>query len=142
SASEASGRNRYLWWNGKLEPLPRNLRSFLTTPLLSWRGKLRLMSERFIRWSGVEADESIDAFVRRRAGREAAEVLADALVTGIHAGDPTLLSVRAAFPRLAALEAQHGSVLRGLAKTARQRRAEAAARGESYRPGGRMWSFR
>src|SRR5262249_55077287 len=66
-------------------------------------------------------------FVRRRVGPEVAEVLADALVTGIHAGDPTLLSVRAAFPRLAALEEQYGSVLKGLARTARQRRAPAAA---------------
>jgi oxygen-dependent protoporphyrinogen oxidase len=139
-ASEASGRNRYLWWNGKLEPLPRSLRSFLSTPLLSWRGKLRLLSERFIRRSGIDVDESIDAFVRRRAGREAAEVLADALVTGIYAGDPEVLSLRACFPRLAAMEREYGSVLRGMAHTSRQRRT-AKTSGEARTAGGRMWSF-
>src|SRR5207244_4290770 len=115
---------------------------FLRSDLLSWRGKLSVFLERFRPKRTERADESIDAFVRRRTGSEAAEVLADALVTGIHAGDPKLLSVRAAFPRLATLEEQYGSVLRGLARTARQRRAEATARGEPYRRTGRMWSFR
>jgi oxygen-dependent protoporphyrinogen oxidase len=139
-ASEASGRNRYLWWNGKLEPLPRSLRSFLTTPLLSCRGKLRLLSERFVRRSAMDVDESIDAFVRRRAGREAAEVLADALVTGIYAGDPEVLSLRACFPRLAAMEQEYGSVLRGMAHASRQRRTANTSRGIKT-AGGRMWSF-
>src|SRR5437764_5461182 len=81
SASEASGKNRYLFWNEELQPLPRGLGSFLTTPLLSWRGKVRLLAEKWVHSAALEADESIDTFVRRRAGSEAAEVLADALVT-------------------------------------------------------------
>ena len=52
-------------------------------------------------------------------GDEVADVFADALVTGIHAGDPALLSMRATFPRLVALEEQYGSVLKGLAVAAR-----------------------
>src|SRR5205823_3560888 len=60
----------------------------------------------------------------------------------IYAGDPALLSLQATFPRLATLEREHGSVLKGLAATARQRRAEARARGEAYQRPGRMWSFR
>ena len=67
-------------------------------------------------------DESIDTFARRRVGAEVAEVLADAMVTGIHGGDPTLLSMPAAFPRLAELEEQHGSVMKGLVQAAKQRR--------------------
>jgi oxygen-dependent protoporphyrinogen oxidase len=141
-ASEAAARNRYLFLNGRLRPLPNSLISFLRSDLLSWRGKLSLLGERFRPKRTELGDESIDAFVRRRAGREATDVLADALVTGIHAGDPTLLSVQAAFPRLVALEEQYGSVIKGFARTARQRRATAAARGEARRPTGRMWSFR
>jgi oxygen-dependent protoporphyrinogen oxidase len=135
-ASEASGQNRYLWWNGKLEPLPRSLRSFLTTRLLSWRGKLRLLAERFVPRSVTELDESIDAFVRRRAGRESAEVLADALVTGIYAGDPKILSLRACFPRLAKMEQEFGSVLRGMARGSEQQKTNSAGNSS-----GRMWSF-
>jgi len=109
---------------------------------LTWRGKLALLLERFRRPRFDLADESIDAFARRRAGREVAEVFADALVTGIHAGDPRLLSIRAAFPRIAALEREYGSVIGGLGRSARQRRLEAQARGETYRRPGKMWSFR
>jgi oxygen-dependent protoporphyrinogen oxidase len=141
-ASEAAEQNRYLFLDGNLRRLPNSLRSFLSSDLLSWRGKLGILVERFRPKRAELSDESIDAFVRRRAGSESAEMLADALVTGIHAGDPTLLSVRAAFPRLATLEEQYGSVLKGLARTARQRRAEAARRGEPYRRASRMWSFR
>ncbi len=129
AASEASGRNRFLFLNGRLRQLPSGLWSFLTSGALGWRAKLGLMTERFRRPRHDGADESIDDFVRRRAGREVAETLADAFVTGIHAGDPTLLSVKAAFPRLAAMEREHGSVTRGFAAARRKRRAA-------------MWSFR
>src|SRR5581483_4213960 len=54
--------------------------------------------------------------------------------------DPGLLSVRAAFPRLAMFEREHGSVMRGMSAAARQRRRDAKARGEEARPM-RMWSF-
>jgi oxygen-dependent protoporphyrinogen oxidase len=140
AADTDAARNRYLLQGDTLKPLPAGLGAFLGTDLLSWRGKLGLLLERF-RGRGGGHEESIAAFARRRAGGEAADVLADALVTGIYAGDPALLSVRATFPRLVALEEQYGSILKGLAATARRRRAEAAARGESYQPPGRMWSF-
>jgi oxygen-dependent protoporphyrinogen oxidase len=140
-ASEAAQRKRYLFLEGKLRRLPNSFGSFLRSDLLSWRGKLSVLLERFRPKRVAETEESIDSFVRRRAGPEAAKILADAFVTGIYAGDPTLLSVRAAFPRLAMLEEQYGSVLKGLASTARQRRAEARARGEPYRRIGTIWSF-
>lgn len=142
SASEASARHRYLFLDGKLKALPHSFASFLTSDLLSWRGKIGFLCERFRRRGSSLKDESIAAFARRRCGAEVADVFADALVTGIHAGDPALLSVRAAFPRIAALEAQHGSVMKGLAVSARQRRAEARARGETPQRTGAMWSFR
>ena len=110
-ASEAASRNRYLFLDGKLKPLPGSFKDFLRTDLLSWRGKLSFFAERFRPRRHVSADESIDAFARRRAGREAAKVFADGLVTGIHAGDPTLLSVRATFPRLVALAARTGAMI-------------------------------
>lgn len=141
-ASAAAGRNRYLYLGGRLRCLPTGPGSLLTTDVLSWRGKWGLLTERFRAPRRDGADESIDAFARRRAGAEVAEVLADAFVTGIHAGDPKLLSVRATFPRLVEMEEQHGSVIKGFVAAARQRRAEAKARGEEPQRPGRMWSFR
>jgi oxygen-dependent protoporphyrinogen oxidase len=142
AASDAAGKNRYLLLGGRLRKLPNSLWSFVTSDVLSAGGKLGLLAERFRPPRRDGADESVDAFVRRRAGREAAETLADAFVTGIFAGDPARLSVRAAFPRLAAMEREHGSVTRGLAAARRKRKAEAAARGEPAARAGRMWSFR
>jgi oxygen-dependent protoporphyrinogen oxidase len=141
-ASAAASKNRYLFLGDRLRSLPSGLGSLLRTDLLSWRGKLALLLERFRPRLSDERDESIGAFARRRAGKEAAEIFADALVTGIHAGDPTLLSLPACFPRIAALEREHGSLLKGLAQTARQRRADAQARGEADESPGKMWSFR
>jgi oxygen-dependent protoporphyrinogen oxidase len=141
-ASEGGAKNRYLLVNGHLKLLPGSLGAFFRSDLLSWRAKFSLLLERFRRRGSRDTDESIDAFAQRRAGTEVANVLADALVTGIYAGDATLLSMRATFPRFVELEQQYGSVMKGLARAARQRRAEAAARGEPYQRTGRMWSFR
>lgn len=142
AASESSRKNRYLFLDGKLVALPSSLGSFITSRVLSWRGKLNLLVERYRRRpADAPADESIAAFARRRAGKEVADVLADSVVTGIHAGDPELLSIAAAFPRLAQFECEYGSVMRGVSAAGRKRRAEAAARGEAPQPQ-RLWSFR
>ncbi len=98
SASDAAARNRFLFLGGKLQPLPGGLGAFLRSDLLSWRGKLRLLTEPFRPRRRNTSDESIDAFARRRAGHEAADTFADALVTGIHAGDPALLAPRPRSP--------------------------------------------
>jgi oxygen-dependent protoporphyrinogen oxidase len=141
AASEVAGRNRFLYLNNRLHLLPNSLASLLRTDLLSWRGKLNLLIEPLRKPRSDGHDESIDTFARRRAGREVAAVFADAMVTGIYAGDPSLLSLRASFPRIAQLEEHFGSVLRGMNRSARERRAEAAARGEPYQRPGKMWSF-
>jgi oxygen-dependent protoporphyrinogen oxidase len=141
-ASDAARLNRYLFLDGRLRALPRSLVSFITSPVLSWRGKVSLLMERYrSRPADVPADESVAAFARRRGGDEVARILADAVVTGIHAGDPEVLSVNAAFPRLAQFEREYGSVTRGVAAARRQRRKDAVARGERPQPQ-RLWSFR
>jgi protoporphyrinogen/coproporphyrinogen III oxidase len=130
-ASDAAARNRYLFLGRGLEPLPRGPLDLLRSRLLSVRGKLELLAEPLRRRRRGGGPESVAAFARRRAGRDAAEVFADALVTGIHGGDPAVLDVRAAFPRLALLEAAHGSVVRGMMRTRKK-----------GTPRGRLWSFR
>src|SRR5437899_19987 len=98
AASESAGKNRFLFLRGRLRKLPTGPGSFLLSGVVSWRAKLALLTERFRAPRRDGADESLDAFVRRRLNGELADTLADAFVTGIHAGDSTLLSVRAAFP--------------------------------------------
>lgn len=142
AASESSRKNRYLFLNGKLVALPGSLGSFIKSPVLSLRGKLNLLLERYRRRKAdVAADESVAAFARRRAGKDVANVLADSIVTGIHAGDPELLSIHAAFPRLAQFEREYGSVMRGVSAAAQKRRADAAVSGVAPQPQ-QLWSFR
>lgn len=143
AASEGSRKNRYLFLRGKLCKLPTGPFGLLTTSLLSLRGKWQLLTEPWRkRPAEVPADESVAQFVSRRAGQEAAEVFADALVTGIHGGDPTQLSVAATFPRLPVMEREAGSVVRGFIRAAKQRRREAEARGQPAPGPQKMWSFR
>src|SRR5262249_49021586 len=123
AASESSGRNRYLFLDRRLRPLPNGLVPFLRSPLLSLRGKLELLAEPLRPGRGRRAPGRARPPPRRRPGRDAAAVFAAALAPGVHGGAPALLDVRAAFPRLARLEADSGSVVRGLLRAAKARRA-------------------
>ncbi len=128
-------RRRYVLRQGRLVALPGGPLAFLRTPLFSWRGKLRLLAEPFI--GRADHEESLAEFVTRRLGREFLDWAIDPFVSGVYAGDPARLSVRAATPRVYALEAEYGSLLRGALHRLRQRR-RASATG----PAGRMVSFR
>ncbi len=95
--------------------LPTRVSPFVTTPLFSWPGKLRMAMEPFIATKSSDEDESIGGFIRRRLGSEAREYLAEPLLAGIHAGDVDRLSVNELFPRLVEAE-RSGSVLRALTR--------------------------
>src|SRR3990172_9451429 len=96
-----------------LTPIPSSPLGLATTPLLSLRGKVRVLREPFIPPIEGDAEESVAGFVRRRLGQEVLEGLVFPFVSGVAAGDPECLSLRWAMPSLHALEAEHGSLLRG-----------------------------
>jgi oxygen-dependent protoporphyrinogen oxidase len=124
-------RKVYIARRGRLHPLPDGL--FLTIPtrilpfararLFSWPAKLRMGLELFIPRRRETTDESIAAFMRRRFGREALELLGEPLLAGIHSGDPERLSMRATFPRFLELEARYGSLIRGFLAARSPRRS-------------------
>jgi oxygen-dependent protoporphyrinogen oxidase len=91
-----------------------------STDLLSWRGKLRLALEPFM--GRPAREETVAEFGRRRLGGEAVEALLAPFLLGIYAGDAEKTSFPAAFPRLAELERQHGSLLRGMLRSRRGQR--------------------
>jgi oxygen-dependent protoporphyrinogen oxidase len=108
--------------------VPTRLWPLAMTRLFSWSGKARMALEPFVprkRFEGDE-DESIADFAARRLGREAADRLVAPLLGGISAGDAADVSVRAAFPQLAAMEQTYGSLTMGMRATQRERRAKAA----------------
>ena len=128
--------NRYILRGGKLHPLPMGPGAFLSSRLWSWPGKLRLLKEPFV---GKAADEeSIAAFVERRLGREFLDYAINPFVAGVYAGDPATLSVREAFPKLHALEAKYGGILKGAVLSARERKKRA----EKAKNTAKMFSFR
>lgn len=111
-------RRRYLWVDGRLQPLPGNPVQLLTTPILSLRAKLRILSEGFRPWKapvdGAEPD--MQRLLEERIGAEATRKLGGAFVRGIYAAELKDLGLRSAFPKLEELLRTHGSFLRALAQ--------------------------
>lgn len=126
---DKEANKRFIVHDGKLTPLPSSAGSFLTTPLFSFKAKMRLFKEPFISPRVEDAgSESFADFVRRRFGPEILEKAAAPFVSGIYAGDANRLSTQHAFPRLSALEKEHGSLFKGMIKSARARKK---AKGET-----------
>ena len=98
----------------------RELVHFFLTKLWTAGGKLRLFGEPFI--GRANHEESIADFVTRRLGKEFLDYAINPFVAGVYAGNPSELSVRAAFPKLYALEEKYGGLLKGTIKGARERR--------------------
>ncbi len=118
---------RYVWRDGKLRKLPTAPPRFLLSDCLPLSARLRVLLEPFSR-KAPGHDESVHDFAVRHLGKGAADVLVDAMVTGIFAGDPSRLSLRSAFPKLHALEAEYGSLIKG-------------AKGRGVGPKGTLTSF-
>ena len=107
---------------------PSRLAPILTSPILSWRGKLRVALERFVPRKTDDGDESLGAFAKRRLGREAFERLVQPLIGGIYTADPNDLSLAATLPQFAAMEREHGSLTRAARRQSREDRAGSGAR--------------
>lgn len=113
---------RHVWLKGALHPAPTGPGTFMRSPLLSFKSKLALMREPFVR--AEPGDETVAAFVTRRLGREWLENLITPVVTGIWAGDPERLSIAHAFPVMKEMERDGGSILRGAMKQKLRARKE------------------
>lgn len=129
---------RFLWRHGRLHALPTGPGSFLRSGVLSVGGRLRVFLEPFQPRGPVDADESVRDFGVRRIGAEAADVLIDAMVSGVFAGDASALSLPSAFPKMRAMEAEYGSLVRAM--LARRRAGQGG--GGPAGPGGTLTSFR
>lgn len=118
--ASAHAAKRFVVRRGRLQPLPTSPPSLLTSATFSLGAKLRLLREPFVRKRSTQEDESVASFARRRLGGEWLDYAVDPFVSGVHAADPEALSLRAAFPRLHALEQAHGSLLLGQLRRARK----------------------
>jgi oxygen-dependent protoporphyrinogen oxidase len=127
---------RYVYHRGRLVRAPMGPASLVTSSLLSFGAKLRLLGEPFARAPGGGEEPTLEAFVTRRLGREVHDVLVSAFVSGVYAGDTRRLSAEAIVPSLVAFEREHGSVVRGGIAAFRRKRREAKAAAPAAAPGG------
>lgn len=110
SASKSAGRKRYVLRNDRLLDVPSNPISLMTSPLLSFSARLRLLRGLLYSSPGTEQD-SIDEAAARRFGPEVAETFVSAMVSGIVAGDSRMLHLKSCFPNIARIDRRTRSPL-------------------------------
>jgi protoporphyrinogen/coproporphyrinogen III oxidase len=149
--TDESRKRTWILSRGKLHQMPDGIfmfaptkfLPFATTGLFSWPGKIRMAMDLFIPPKKVPPgelnDETLESFVVRRMGRECLNRLAEPLVGGVHASDPTKMSLSATFPRLLEMEQKYGSLMKGF--IAARRRVEEMRRKYPPKPGEKPRTF-
>lgn len=115
----------YILVNGRLQPIPggsvmgipTKVGPFLKSDLFSLAGKLRAAGDFVLPRSGVEGDQSLGHFFRRRFGAEIVENLIEPLLSGVYAGDIDNMSLQSTFPQFHEVEKKHRSLILGMKKT-------------------------
>ncbi len=115
-------RKSLVAYNGKLHALPEGfvmvapskLVPFAASSLMSPLGKVRMALDMVLPAKTDLEDETVEAFIRRRLGREALERVAQPMVGGIYVGDVAQLSAQSTLERFVSMERTHGSIIKGL----------------------------
>lgn len=115
---------RYVMIDGRLQLVPMSP-ALLASPLMSGGTRSALLRDIIGGSTAPEPDESVASFVRRKFSATLLDRLVGPFVSGIYAGDPEKLSLRAAFPILYEAEKSSGSVIRGAIKIMKARKAAA-----------------
>lgn len=115
---------RFVYWNGKLRPVPSKLTDLPFFDLMSFGGKLRAgFGALGLRPAPPGREESVEEFVRRNLGAEVFERLIEPFCSGVYAGDPSKLSMKAAFGKVWKLEQNGGSIIGGAFKAIQERKS-------------------
>jgi oxygen-dependent protoporphyrinogen oxidase len=138
--ADAAAQKRYVFSRGELHKLPEKPPEFLKSRLLSVPGRLRVIYET-IAGGTDNPDETLGQFATRRLGKEAFERLIDPMASGVFAGDASKLSLKSCFPRIHEIEAEHGSLIRGLIKLQMKAKREGKKSTPGPGPGGTLTSF-
>ncbi len=128
--SNDATRKTYVLLRGRLVEIPPGLEFMVPTrvwpiassPLFSFRTKLRMVGELFTSASHHDQDESVGDFVRRHFGQEMMERVAEPLLAGVYGGNADEMSLRAVLPRFAEMERNSGSLVRATLKSRASRR--------------------
>jgi len=121
--ADETAKARWIWKNGKWEPLPSGFIGGVTTPLFAFSDKLRILGEPF-RKKGNNPNETLAELVLRRMGKSFLDYAIDPFILGIYSGDPGKLVTKYAFAKLYELEQNYGSFIGGSVKKAREPKTE------------------
>ena len=111
---ESSNKNRFVLNNNQLITIPTTFLKFVKSPILSTKGKLRILKELFVKKH--KENTNVSEFITKRFGKEFHDNLIVPFVSGIYAGDTSKMSVKHTLKILWNLEQTHGSVIKGLFK--------------------------
>jgi protoporphyrinogen/coproporphyrinogen III oxidase len=114
---------RFVLIDGALRAVPMSP-AILASSFLGGGTRTAIVQDIFGTSTPPEPDESVSEFIRRKFSDRLLDQLAGPFVSGIYAGDPEKLSLRAAFPILYEAEKTSGSIVRGAIKVLRQRKAQ------------------
>ena len=87
----------YVYYRGRLRRAPLSLSEAVTTDLLPWWAKARVLAEPFT--TGPRAGERVGPFLRRKFGGAAYRALLGPLYGGLYASDPDRMPVKHALQR-------------------------------------------
>jgi oxygen-dependent protoporphyrinogen oxidase len=121
--------SRYVLIDGKLQNVPMGP-GLLASSFLSGGIRTAILRDIFGKSESPEPDESV------------LDRLVGPFVSGIYAGDPEKLSLRAAFPILYEAEKATGSITRGVFKVMKQRRAANGERPQAPKEKAALQAFR
>ncbi len=112
TADEAAGK-RFIYRNGRILAVPSNPVALLTTPLLGFGSRLRILSSFVVGRRATAREETVEEVATRRFGREVSDTMISAVVAGIFAGDIRKLSLRACFPKVGKIDRENRSLFMG-----------------------------
>ncbi|MCU5746813.1 protoporphyrinogen oxidase [Staphylococcus sp. SQ8-PEA] len=99
---------------GSIMGIPTDIKPFLNTKLISFRGKLRAGLDLFKKPTPMDGDISVGEFFRERLGNEILENLIEPLMGGIYGTNIDQLSLMSTFPQFKEREENYGSLIKGM----------------------------
>ena len=129
-------KTRCIVRHGKIQYLKPSPLTPFTTPVLSTKGKFRILAEPFKKGiTDGDTEEDVATFLTRRIGREAVDFLVDPIYSGIYAGDISRLSKQEIMPKLADFEANFGSIFKGVRSSPKKKK-------EAHKPKASVFNFK
>lgn len=139
---------RFIYCHNRLNEIVPSPVKFMTSSLLSLKGRMRIAIEPFIKSrKNWDEDETIHDFVARRIGPEAAEIMVGPMVSGIFGGNARKLSLKACFPIMVEMEKEYGSLIKAMIAKMRAAKKDKSKAGDPSGsagpsgPAGRLTSF-